>query len=229
MAITKKRGRRSKVHRRKKGSSLSQRRRKIQSMLNKHLHRRWAEVEEFIEVVSDTSTQFEAKSLTFSLDKVVNHSELTAMYDQYKINFVEMYVMWSPEEIEVAESGTVQYRANLVPPSLQLFHLPDYDDDTDLTENEFKERSKCRLTLLKPQIKKKIVIKPAVLSQIYETLTSTGYAPKFNLKLDCADSNIPHYAYKFGVKTPANSTSGQIHLGKITIQIRYNLTMFNTK
>ena len=151
------------------------------------------------------------------------------MYDQYKINFVEMYLMWSPEELNIAESGTVQYRSNLVPPSLEMYHLPDYDDDNALTESEFKERSKCRLTCLKPQQKKKIVLKPAVLSQIYETLTSTGYAPKWNVKLDSQDANIPHYGYKIGIKTPVNSTSGQVKLGKLTIQVRYNLTCFNTK
>ena len=221
------------VKRRRKASK-SQRRKKIQAMLNKHLHRRWAQTEEFIEVVSsNTSTNFEAKSLTFSLDKIVNYTELQSMYDQYKINFVEMYLMWSPEELPVAEGagtgGVIHNRSNLVPPSLQLYHLADYDDDTDLTENQFKERSKTRLTLLKPQQKKKIVIKPAVLSQIYETTVSTGYAPKFNLKLDSNDANVPHYGYKFGIKTPVNSSNGQMFLGKITIQIRYNLTMFNTK
>ena len=229
MAVIKKRGRPRKIRFRKKKASLSQKRKRIQAMLNKHLHRRWAEVEESLEIVSDTSPQFETKELTFSLDKIVNYSELQSMYDQYKINFVEMYLMWSPEELEIAESGTVQYRANLVPPSLEMYHIVDYDDNTALSESQFKERSRTRLTLLKPQQKKKIVIKPAVLSQIYETLTSTGYAPKFNVKLDSQDANIPHYGYKFGFKTPANTTSGQVKLGKITIQVRYNLTMFNTK
>lgn len=235
MAVMKKIGRPRKLIRRRKRATKSQKRKRISAMLNKHLHRRWASIEEAIPVVSlNTVPGFANKQLTFSLDKVSNYTELTACYDQYKINFIEMYLMWSPEELPVAEGagtgGVIHNRANLVPPSLQVYHLPDYDDADPLTELEFKERGKCRLTLLKPQQKKKIVIKPAVLSQVYETLTSTGYAPKWNIKLDSSDANIPHYGYKFGVKTPVNTSNDpQMYLGKITIQVRYNLTMFNTK
>ena len=234
MGVIAKKGRPRRKFRRRKGSSLSQKRKKIQAMLNKHLHRRWADNEDMLIFTTATGTGpgFKTKELTFQLNHVTQFAELKAMYDQYKINFVEIYMTWSPTLLPVAHTATggPSYRAGVIPPSLKVFHIADYDDSDPLTLDEFKQRAKTKLTLLKPMVKKKIVVKPAVLSQIYETLTSTGYAPKWNVKLDCNDDSVPHYSYKFGVVEPEGlGSTDLLTLGKIDFEVRYNLTMFNTK
>lgn len=227
------RGRRGRKQRRVR-SQLSKRK-KINAMLNKHLHRRFA-ANESLTISTNAAGSgpgFATKELTFSLDKVTQYAELSAMYDQYKINFVEIYMSWSPQMLPIAHVGTDQkpeHRAGIIPPCLKIYHIADYDDADPLTLNQFKERAKTKLTILKPQQRKKIVVKPAVLSQIYETLTSTGYAPKWNVKLDTNDANVPHYAYKFGIVRPEDATEAQnVILGAVDFEIRYNLTMVNTK
>ena len=230
MPVIKKGGRRPRFKRKKKQRSQLANRTRIEKLLNTHLHRRWADSNS-VQITAETGASvFFSHIETFALNKLVNYSELTSLYDQYKINFVELYVMWSPDYLPIATSTTAGERANLIPPSLKIYHLPDYDDDSAMTKTEFKERAKCKLMLLKPQQRKKIIVKPAVLSQMYETLTSTGYAPKFNIKLDTADPGVPHYAYKFGVEVPqvVGGTSN-IELGHISFEFRYNLTMYNTK
>ena len=223
------RGRHRKGRRRRNRSQLS-RSNRINKMLNTHLHRRWA-LTNSLQITAETSgPTFSTLEEIFALDKLVNYTELTSLYDQYKINFVEIFMMWSPDYLPVATSTTAGERANLIPPSLKIFHLPDYDDADALTKSEFKERAKTRLTLLKPQQRRKIIVKPAVLSQMYETLTSTGYAPKWRVKLDSADPSVPHYSYKFGVEVPqVMGGSSSIELGHISFEFRYNLTMYNTK
>ena len=224
------RGRNKRGGRKRSTKGFLSKRARINRMLNKHLHRRWAESNDVNITALHTGASFFSHIETFALNKLVNHSELTSLYDQYKINFVEIYMMWSPDYVPIATSTTAGERANLIPPSLKIYHLPDYDDDSAMTESEFKERAKCKLMLLKPQQRKKIVIKPAVLSQIYETLTSTGYAPKWNVKLDTNDPGVPHYSYKFGVVVPQIvGGSSNLDLGNISFEFRYNLTMFNTK
>ena len=233
MAVIRKAGPKRKFKRRKK-ASLSQKRRKIMAMLNKHLHRRWAADEEITLFTNPagSGTIFKTKELTFSLSRVTQYAELKAMYDQYKINFVELYIMWSPTLLPIAHTSTggPSNRSTILPPCLKMFHLADYDDSDPLTLDEFKQRAKTRLTLLKPNQKIKVVCKPAILSQIYETLTSTGYAPKWNVKLDSNDDSVPHFSYKFGIIEPEGLglTTTQA-LGKISIEIRYNLTMYNAK
>lgn len=224
------RGRNRKGGRKRKIRSRLTKRARINKMLNTHLHRRWAESNNVQITAQVSSEQFFSHIETFKLSNLVNYSELTSLYDQYKINFVEIYMMWSPDYLPIATSTTAGERANLIPPSLKIFHLPDFDDDSAMTKDEFKERAKCKMMLLKPQQRKKIVVKPAVLSQIYETLTSTGYAPKWNIKLDTNDPSVPHYSYKFGVEVPqVVGGSTDIELGHITFEFRYNLTMYNTK
>lgn len=216
--------------RRKVRSRRLTKKQRINKMLNVHLHRRWALTNSLQITATTSSIGFSTLEEIFALDKLINYTELTSLYDQYKINFVEIYMMWSPDYLPVATSTTAGERANLIPPSLKIFHLPDYDDADALTKDEFKERAKCKLMLLKPQQRKKIVVKPAVLSQMYETLTSTGYAPKWGIKLDTDDPSIPHYSYKFGVEVPkVMGGSSDIELGHISFEFRYNLTMYNTK
>lgn len=230
MVVIRRRGRRRKIRRRKRAGRSRLSKKSLDSMLNVHLHRRFA-LENSLEInASKDEPTFATLEELFALDKVTNASELTNLYDQYKINFIEIYMMWSPDYMNVATSTTATERSNLVPPSLKVFHIADYDDADSLSKSEFKERAKTKLTLLKPQQVKKIIVKPAVLSQMYETLTSTGYAPKWNVKLDCNDPSVPHYCYKFGVCVPqAVGASETVKLGSISFEFRYNLTMYNTK
>lgn len=233
MPVISRRGRRAilRGRRRKNRSRFQSKKKKIESMLNVHLHRRFALTNSLAITAKTSGITFETLEEIFALDKVINYTELTALYDQYKINFVEIYMMWSPDYLHVATAATSGERANLVPPSLKIYHIADYDDANALTKDEFKERAKTQLTLLKPGMVKKITVKPAVLSQMYETLTSTGYAPKWNIKLDTEDPSVPHYSYKFGVEVPKvlPATSADIDLGHISFEFRYNLTMYNTK
>ena len=231
MVSFRRRGRPREPRRRRKNRSRRlTKKQRINKMLNVHLHRRWALTNSLQITATTSSIGFSTLEEIFALDKLINYTELTSLYDQYKINFVEIYMMWSPDYLPVATSTTAGERANLIPPSLKIFHLPDYDDADALTKDEFKERAKCKLMLLKPQQRKKIVVKPAVLSQMYETLTSTGYAPKWGIKLDTDDPSIPHYSYKFGVEVPkVMGGSSDIELGHISFEFRYNLTMYNTK
>lgn len=51
-------------------------------------------------------------------------------------------------------------------------------------------------------------LKPAVAPAVYNTLTTTAYAVKKNVWLDCAFPNVPHYGLAFGVdNTPAQAIS----------------------
>lgn len=190
------------------------------SKINNHLHRRWAADEHNI-ILTSVGQKENPLSLTFSLDKVEGYTELTSMYDNYKLNTIEMFLMWSPRIVLAATN---------VSPCLELYSLIDRDSEEDLTEASAKERSRTRLTLIRPQRKYKFTVKPSVLSMVYKTLTSTGYAPKYNQKLDCADVDVPHYSQKFLIIKPldvAGTYDG--NFGTVTIQVRYNMSFYNTR
>ena len=108
MGVVSKRGRPRRKFRRKRGATLSQKRRKISAMLNKHLHRRWGDNEDMLIFTTATGTGpgFKTKELVFQLNHVTQYNELKTMYDQYKINFVEIYMTWSPTLLPVAHTAT---------------------------------------------------------------------------------------------------------------------------
>ena len=189
--------------------------------MNQHLHRRFSTTP--ITIRLNTNTNEYPVALAFKLEDVQGHTELTAIYDQYKITSVKLNIMWSPSLL--VDEGAV-----IIPPSLYTMWCVDRDDANPLTIAQLKERSRTKLVLMKPQVNYKVLVRPNILTQLYETLTSTGYGIKFNQKIDCADPNVPHYGFKFTtVKPPFQDGSYNHDMGTITIEIQYNMTFFNTR
>ena len=110
-------GRKRNQRKRKPVRSQLSNRNRIDRMLNVHLHRRWGTRNGLQITASTSNVGFITLEEVFQLDKVTNYTELTTLYDQYKINFVEIYMMWSPDYLPVATSTTAGERANLIPPS----------------------------------------------------------------------------------------------------------------
>ncbi len=189
--------------------------------LNTHLHRRFSKDPITIRL-NEVTNEF-PRSLVFKLEDVQSYLELTEIYDQFRISSVQLNIMWSPSLL--VDEGSV-----IIPPSLYTMWCVDRDDNNPLSIAELKERSRTKLVLMKPQVNYKVKVIPSILTQLYETLTSTGYGIKFGQKIDCNDANVPHYGFKFNaVKPPLANGSYDHDMGTITIDIVYNMTFYNTR
>lgn len=164
-------------------------------------------------------------AFNFNLQDMVNSSELTTLYDQYRIDFVTVQITWSPKNVN-------QTNFNVGPNLMScpvVYYSKDYDDNTfPTTLTAFKERGNIRSLRISPLRKYKISLKPAVQNAVIRDATvvppllSTN--PVWNKKLDCAAANIPH----LGLKLLFDYAAGT-NMASVDIQTIYHVTMFGTR
>jgi hypothetical protein len=102
----------------------------------------------------------------------------------------------NPDAVYEINSGTTLNCDTIYP---RLWYAPDYNDDTNISLDNMKELGGVKSQILQPNTSITIVIKPAILGQTYCTTTTTGYAPKWNTWIDCANHDVPHYGIKMAI------------------------------
>lgn len=148
-------------------------------------------------------------AMSFTFADIIGYTDFTNLYDRYMITTVVLKIRLvnNPSatlglnNLGVAPSTTVNWNAtNWFP---RLFYTRDADDDTAETVAAMKERATTRMIVLQPNRYYKIVIRPSVLMQAYRTSLTTGYAPKWNNWIDMANTDVPHYGFKYALDTSA--------------------------
>lgn len=160
------------------------------------------------------------QAYNFNLQDVTNYTELTAIYDQFRIDYITLKLTWSPK---VVQSANVNNPGQTIYPI--LWYAKDYDDIVvPATLATLKERGNLRSFRLTPNREHKISLKPAVLGAMYQSAVATAYSPKWNQKIDMTNSSTPHY----GIKMCADYLPLQ-DLGEVNIEAVYHITCFGTR
>lgn len=185
---------------------------------NIHKYRRFARPETL--ALSSNLTGEVTKGFSFLLSDLAGVAEFTSLYDQYRIDYVTLKIMWSPKD-----SLTVDPNAPGQSIYPVLYYYNDYDDDTaPSTLADIRERSNLRTVRISPNRTININVKPAIASSVYQSTTATAYAPKWNTKLDAAYPDIPHFGLKMACSYLHNQTCGSLLIEKI-----FHVTMFGTR
>lgn len=171
-------------------------RRRGRSNRNFHKFSRWndAAYDTVINCTSSTAGQ----AINFQLQKVVNPTEFSALYDRYMISRVIAYVQLITNPDASVPTNSV------VPPVTQqvtnwyptFWWCSDYDDDTTPSFDDLKQRTKTKCFVMKSNVQYKLSIKPAVNVQTYATAVSAGYSPKWKTWIDMGQLTVPHYGMK---------------------------------
>lgn len=157
-----------------------------------------------INAITATSGGPSFVDFTFQLADVPNHTEFTALYDQYCIKGVKMEFI---PRFNVANLG------DTIP---ELFSIVDYDGSAPSTEPGFLQYQNLKMTR-GTQIHKRY-LKPAVLPQVFQGVT-TGYSIKKNQWIDSADDALPHYGVSTWLPTSgANNPSWDL---KVTYYLAF--------
>lgn len=183
-----------------------------------HYHVRWAAVDRTIDLTA--ATTYENDAFHFQLNDLQNFSELTTLYDQYKITKVVMYLNWSPFAYSTGLNDTSK-TPDLIAPL--LMYVRDHDDGTAISLADFKQIGKTKQIRIRPGKQYKIAITPSILTEAYRSSATQAYMPKFNQKIDCNYPDVQHYGIKFGVQKPS------ISLGQINIRTKYYVSCYNSR
>jgi len=145
-------------------------------------------------------TSYNSGSILFQLDNLVNYTEFTALFDQYKITKVDiMFKLHTNPYMIYATQYTAGTLAAAPVSFPTLWLINDKDDSTALARSEFQERGRASRRVLQPNRILKWTVRPTILTQLYRTAGTTGYAPKYGQYIDCAQPNVPHYCTKWGL------------------------------
>lgn len=127
---------------------------------------------------------------TFSMNQIINYGEFTSLFDRYMISHVQVkiYMKSSPD----AQTATTAWQP-------RIWWIKDYDDNGPASISDMREHAKAKSAVLRTDRPIVINIKPAILSAVYRTALTTGYSPKWNTWIDCANIDVPHYGLKWVV------------------------------
>lgn len=143
---------------------------------------------------------------TFNLALLPNYNELTVLFDQYSIRYVNFYVVMRPTTLSMIESHN-----NLAMGMPNIAIVKDYDSSTPPTSdengyNQIREYSSSKTFSFTAERRAfKIGICPAVLTEVYRSGISTAYSPKFKQFIDCTTPDVPHFGLPYVIRVPSSS------------------------
>lgn len=168
---------------------------------------------------------FDASALSFSADKFPNITELTTLFDSYRINWVKVKFLFQGNSVETANS----YFA-IMP--MRLAYAIDYDDATAPTASQagwdaLHEYHGCKTKVVGNRAISTISVKfsPKLLKTVYRTGITSAYAPMRPIFLDIdAANDVPHYGLKFILQAPMTQTSLNDFFYRYDTVVTYNIT-----
>lgn len=161
---------------------------------------------------------------TIVSEALPSYSDIVNMYDQYRISYVEVTILWAANSFNAPSSTTTA--------SPNIWIVKDYDDSNSISLSEAVQYNNvvCWCPVTNPKMV--IRIKPKVQDTVYSTALSTGYAPGSNrwISLNGSSSLVaPHYGLKFVADTPVPNGLSTDVMGYFTFCVKYFFEVKNMK
>lgn len=158
--------------------------------------------------------------LIFKLSNITGVGDFQSLYDNYRIDFIELKLFWSP---------TALVSLNPNNPGSSTFPLIYYHTDPDTITppasiQVMKEFSNVRTRRLNPNRTLQIFIKPSILNEIRSSTGVTSFIPKWRQIIDMADPDVQHLGLSIGIQHIPNSAQGTLMIEPI-----YHITCFGTR
>lgn len=145
---------------------------------------------------------------------VRNAAEFSALYDQYRINKVKIQ-FWLKVDPSAQTAATAAHP--------KLYWVRDLDDSNVLTQDEMRERAKCKIAVMRTDRPITIWIKPNLLNLVYRGPTTSSYVPTFGHFLDMTNQDVPHYGIKYNIDDLTNTNY------RVDIETTYYFQCKNTR
>lgn len=156
----------------------------------------------------------------FKLDNIVNPSDFTNLYDQYKINKIQLFLEPTANQTGAPVNNPVQRK-------LAVVH--DYTDATPLaSEDNYLEYSNCKRYNAIRNNAIKITLYPKIKNVVENVGGQTNAYTTMNSNrvwLDCDNDEVPHFGLKIFV--PANISSNASPLFRV--RAKFWLSFRNSK
>jgi len=130
--------------------------------------------------------------IDFSLSDIANYADITAVYDQYKLDFVEFRM-----DPQYTQCDLNNYSSTLIKPP-RVFTVIDYDDaNTPGSKAALLQYSTCEVTAPCRSVKREFVPRMAIAAY---SGSFTSYANQKAGWIDAASPNVQHYGIKTAIE-----------------------------
>lgn len=159
-------------------------------------------------------------STTFAMP---NYTEFSALYDQYRIDYVEASFLFSNNNSSVNSPGT----------TLPVFIIArDYDDSGNANYTDLQQYNNAQVWQVGEQQgrdgKKVVRVRPSVDTLVYNTALTSGYSRSKPMFIDTSSPAVPHYGLKLAFD-PIFPAAVSTVVGYLSMNFKYHMTMNNTK
>lgn len=128
---------------------------------------------------------------------LTNSTELTNLYDQFRINKVVTKIQFK------IDPGAQAANVASYP---RFYYYRDYDDsNAPANLAEMRENSKTKMLIMHPNRYITLVCKPNMLQNMYASAITNTYKPTFGNWVDCASPNAAHYLWKYAIDDLLNT------------------------
>lgn len=154
-------------------------------------------------------------SMKFQLDSVIDYTDITKMFDRYKIVGVKL-------KFHYLQNASVPTASSTLP---TIHYAYDADDaDVPATANEVLTKAYCKTKVLNANRPLSVYYKPRIIKGVQISQFGYGASSERPTWLDCNAPNIPH----FGMKMWISDWNGVGH-NAIRIQPTYYLALKDTQ
>lgn len=169
----------------------------------------------------DANIEHDLKILQFTLSDLVNYTEYTALWNEYRINWVDVTFIFNRNNSQVPDPSYT---------SIQLPNLITAADPNDATIPAFSELMQIpnvRVDRLDKVIKRRVYPKASLAAY---SGAFTSYANAGKVWLDTNSPGVRYYGLKIDVNSPVPHTGGTTYLlGAIQVYLRYNMSFRHPK
>lgn len=159
-------------------------------------------------------------AMRFMLKSVIESSDLTQLFDRYKIKGVKLKFLY---QSNLANSDSTT-GTNALPIMSYSF---DGDDDTNPTSyTDLARKQYTKQKILNGNYFFSIYLKPRVTKEVYRTALTTGYTSEKACWLDCNNDDIAHFGLKLWIN---NWNPGSTKFNQLSIQPTYYLALKDTQ
>jgi len=144
------------------------------------------------------SDVIKSENLEYTFQDIVAYTEFSALFENYRITKIKVtfQLINNPDSYNnVNVSG-----ASITNWYPKIWYTVDHDGGSDETLSSMKERQGVKCKILKPDSVIKVSFTPMCRTLTYKTASTEGFAPK-NIRLDMADTNVPHYGLLYLIDT----------------------------
>lgn len=151
----------------------------------------------------DTNASTVGIDMSVNLEQFPNYVELSQLFDEYRIVEVKWSFMPSQINAEVLGTGAL----TVLPPQIStLATVEERTDGTPISLSAMMNYQSFQSVMLDKK-RSRTFKHPAIATQLYQTVTSTGYAPKTKQWINATDTLVPHYCGKGLLSNKASSAT----------------------